>query len=338
MKMTKLLASAFLLCAVPMIITPAVRAKSEPAATLKSTENIEIRTYQYATTGGQKLYLDRIVDVSHSSATKRPVLIYSFGGGWETGTRNEPVPRSFLTHFAKRGYTVIAIDYRLAIKDAKASGEFTPDKAVSLYQRAIDWGVEDLYDATAFVLRNADEWMIDPDQVIIVGSSAGATNSLVAEYYRANQTELATKHLPENFRYAGVIAMAGAFWIKPGLPLTFKTTPAPFMFFHGAKDQLVTYDEAQYVIAAYGPVAFQRKYPNGDVPSWFVDVPEADHVMSFAPMIDYRFEIEAFLDKMVKQKQKMVIRSVEKDQVSKTFGNLITLYGAYLTQESGSKR
>ena len=56
--------------------------------------------------------------------------------------------------------------------------------------------MEDLFDATSYVLKHAEDWNIDKDRIVIFGGSAGATNSLVAEYNVANETELALRTSP----------------------------------------------------------------------------------------------------------------------------------------------
>ena len=330
MKRPIALASALCLILTPLGVQAAVRpAKAKPAAAAAQTpaRGVERQTFLYATKDGQKLYLDRYVGKARTPGAKKPVLIFSFGGGWETGERNDFNIADFANYFAERGFDVVSIDYRLGVKAAKAKGELKPSNGVEIYLKAVQWGVEDLFDATSYVAGQGASWNIDTSKVVIVGSSAGATNSLVAIYNQANQTELAKAHLPDGFRFGGAIAMAGAFWLPANTPLTWKTAPPPMQFFHGAKDQLVTYTETQDGFSGYGPVAAQKSLSSQGYSSWFVDIPQADHVMSVAPMIDYRLEIEAFLDKMVLQGQSMTIHTVETDQVPKTFPNLMKLYG-----------
>lgn len=284
-------------------------------------------SFLYAIRGPQELYLDRIVDASVKVPGQKPVIIFSTGGGWEMATRYDRNSAPFFAYLASLGYVVVTIDYRLGMKQAKEQGELTPDNGVEMYLRAIQWGAEDLFDATSYVVRQADDWNIDPDQVVIMGSSAGATNSLVAEFNVANGTELALAHLPADFRYAGVISMAGAFWLKADTPLAFKSKPAPIMFFHGAKDQLVTYDEVQGPFSGYGPVYYLREFAGPDFPKWFVDFPDGDHTISFAPMMDYRLEMAAFLQKLVLERQPLSVHTVEQSGIPKIFANFARLYG-----------
>jgi hypothetical protein len=293
--------------------------QADPAGDASSS--VQRTTYVYAAKDGQELKLDRLVDDSVKMPGKRSVIIFSFGGGWEGGARNDAGLSSGLTHWTSLGYNVIAIDYRLGIKIAKERKEFTPANGTEMYLRAIQWSVEDLFDATSLVLKHADAWSIDSSQIVLMGGSSGATNSLVAEFNVANETELARTHLPADFRYAAVISMAGAFWLKAGTQLTFKKKPAPIMFFHGAKDQLVTYDEVQGPFSGYGPVAYFRKFAGPDYPKWFVDYPQGDHIIAGMPFIDELNAIDAFLQKMVKGRQQLSIHTVEEGKVAKIFQN-----------------
>lgn len=297
------------------------------AADVEPTEtSVERTTFEYAEKDAQKLHLDRIVDPSVNVAGKRPVIIFSVGGGWEMGGRDDEGLQPFLNQLASYGYTVVSIDYRLGIRIAKASGEMTKENGTAMYLRAIQWGVEDLFDATSYILERADEWNIDKEQIVIIGGSAGATNSLVAEFNVANDTELARAHLPQGFRYAGVISMAGAFWLQADTPLEFKSKPAPIMFFHGAKDQLVTYDEIQGPFSGYGPAYYFRKFAGPEFPKWFVDYPDGDHVVAATPTMDSQHEMQAFLDRVVKRRQQISVHTVEEGKPPKTFGSLL-LYG-----------
>jgi len=74
--------------------------------------------------------------------------------------------------------------------------------------KAIDLAVNDLYEATAYLLSEAEELGIAPEHFIDSGSSAGAITSLQVDWCLKNSHEL-SQILPEHFRYAGVISYAG---------------------------------------------------------------------------------------------------------------------------------
>jgi hypothetical protein len=120
--------------------------------------------------------------------------------------------------------------------------------------------------------------------------------------------------------------MAGAFWLKADTPLEFKAKPAPILFFHGAKDQVVTYDEVQGPFSGYGPVYYCRKFSGPNFPKWFVDYPQGDHVIAATPVIECQYEIQAFLEKLVKQRQQISVHTIEEGKIPKSFGSLL-LYG-----------
>jgi hypothetical protein len=307
--------------------------EANPSNDGDQTGNVQKATFEYAVKDSQKLFLDRFVDTSVNMAGKRPVIIFSIGGGWEYGGRGDGNVPPLFRYLASLGYTMVSIDYRPGIKIAKANGEMTAENGTAMYLRAIQWGVEDLFDATSYILEHADEWNVDKDQIVVMGGSAGATNSLVAEFNVANDTELTRAHLPQGFRYAGVISMAGAFWLKANTPLEFKSKPAPILFFHGAKDQLVTYDEVQGPFSGYGPVYYCRKFSGPDFPKWFIDYPQGDHIIAGAPAIDCWHEIAAFLQKMVKERQELSVHTIEHGKVPKNFGNAAKLFR---DQTSGS--
>lgn len=327
----KRLASKLALCAALMTsawalpATALAKPAKEAAKPADAVTSLKRSSFPYATRDGQPIYLDLIVDKKLKVTGKRPVILFSYGGGWEAGSRTDPGLEKGIEAFTSIGYAVVAIDYRLGIKIAKDRGEFTPETGTDMYLRAIEWGVEDIFDATSLVVKNADEWNLDKNQIVLMGGSAGATNSLVAEYNVANETELARNHLPAGFRYAGVISMAGAFWLKANTPLLFKNKPAPIMFFHGAKDQLVTYDEVQGPFSGYGPVYFSRRFAGTEYPKWFVDYPQGDHVIAGTPMSDSILEMRAFLQKLVKERQQLSIHTIEDGSPPKNFETFLKL-------------
>ena len=93
------------------------------------------------------LYLTRGVD------GPVPVLMYIHGGGWRGGSKESSVLR--LLPWLEKGWAVVNVQYRLA--------------EVSLAPAA----VEDCLCALRWVIRNAEEYDIDPDRIVVTGNSAG---------------------------------------------------------------------------------------------------------------------------------------------------------------------
>lgn len=289
-------------------------------------------TMPYATKDGQVLYLDKIYAPSVNSNEKKPVFLHSIGGGWATAIRDDISARSFLNYLAMQGYVVISIDYRLGLK--MLAEKKLNATGVDIYLKSIELAVEDLFDATAFILEHANEWNIDPKQIIAGGGSAGATNSIVAEHHISNNTELFKKRLPMDFNFAGIISMAGALWL-PGENTASSWTkkPCPILLFHGSKDQLVTYDEVHAPgWSGYGPVSLYKQFAKENYPIWFYDFPEADHAISMIPMFENRAEIMTFLKKFVKDKEELSIHTVEKNKVVKNFEYFLRKYHYLLVE------
>lgn len=286
-----------------------------PLSAQSAQDTVTKETHLYAIKGKDSLLLDRyyIPQNGHPRMQKpKPCLIFVFGGGFFTGKRDQKMYLPYYQWLAEKGMEVIAIDYRLGLKplvEPAAEGEkkkIGPIKMVNLLFHSVNMAVEDFYDATAFVLSKATAWGIDPSLILSCGSSAGAITVLQGEYYRANKTALA-KHLPDNFKYAGIIAFAGAIAKKGGRP-HWKTLPSPIQLFHGNADSNVPYDEIKTILGGlYGSKAIAKSLSGIDAPHYFLTADNQNHAVAVTPMNDYRDEIETFIDTMVLQGEPLVI-------------------------------
>lgn len=214
-------------------------------------------TYDYAVKDGDTLRLDIYYNPDIDYPGPRPVIIFSFGGGWEAGARADGAGSftPFLNTMTRYGYIGVGIDYRLGYLDSRKTGK-VDDVSICdhLVSRKIDrnifdnvcnaitMAVEDIFDATNFVVNNARRWNADPQCVIISGISAGGVNSLTAENMLANGDPTAVDRLPAGFRYAGVISGCGAIWHDCDRPVEWLSSPCPVMFIHGDSDTIVPYD------------------------------------------------------------------------------------------------
>ena len=274
----------------------------------KSWGDVVMDTYDFAIKDGDTLRLDVYRQSGYDKP--RPIFIYSFGGGWQGGFRgmmDNPI-FPFYTPFAKMGYVVVAIDYRLGYAKAEARGEVPKgdvgallayskgteleQKIVSICRKACLDAVEDLYDATSFVVEHAGEWGGDPSNIVISGGSAGACNSLMAEYLLANEDPMAMERLPKGFRYAGIVPCAGAIFTG-GEPISWKRKPAPIMFLHGSADPIVPYAEG-YQFS--GPAAIVPTLPE-QTPYVLYTVKDLDHSMSGIPTGYMNYAIAAFIER-----------------------------------------
>ena len=197
-------------------------------------------TYLYCKRDTCDLFLD-IYNPAPESETKfrdsaKPTILFMFGGGFIRGTRDDDSYHSWFKKMTENGYRIISIDYRLGLKGSNKVGV----AQVNVLDKAIHMAVEDLFSATAFIVENAEELGVDPENIVISGSSAGAITVMQAEYEICNQTSW-TAELPAGFRYAGVMSFSGAILSREGKVDYKKLTPVPTLMLHGPADELVPY-------------------------------------------------------------------------------------------------
>ena len=151
-----------------ILLLLAVFAAFIPAVSAQKTKE----THRYAIKGADTLFVDRHIDPSKVKGEQIPTMIYMYGGGWAFGGRGGDF--SYLTDI---GVQVISIDYRKGL--TKYGYNPAPPEEM---EKAIDMALDDLTDAMAFVLANADEWKVDKEKVMLSGSSAGGITTLLSIY------------------------------------------------------------------------------------------------------------------------------------------------------------
>lgn len=230
MKNTKL---CLFICFIAVCLTSQARAEEiyEPSG-----------TYLFAQKDTCELFLDVYEPSAGSVRTvgdaQKPTVLFMFGGGFMSGSRNDKGYHEWYRMLNEAGYRVVAIDYRLGLKGIKNAG-MNPSFIKNL-RRSIDLAVEDLFSATLFILENSEELGIDPHNIVISGSSAGAMTALQAEWEICNGRELASV-LPEGFNYAGVMAFSGAIFSNEGSIKYAKMESCPTFMCHGTADSIVPY-------------------------------------------------------------------------------------------------
>lgn len=150
--------------------------------------------------------------------------------------------------------------------------------------------------------------------VFIADGSAGAINSLTAEYWRANAHPSAKSHLPKDFRYAGVVSCAGAIWHMTEEPVAWKSAPCPVLFFHGDKDRLIPYNELilpESGVTLTGPEQLVTAFETGKWPFMFYTVKEGDHLIANIPTGECNEIITAFVNRLCVNMEQVGIRIQE---------------------------
>lgn len=271
-----------------------------------SSAKIQKETKIYSIRNGQELKLD--IYKMDSADALQPCLMFVFGGGFKEGSRDAAHYLPYFNHFALKGFTVVALDYRLGMKGEKAPTPLNNKPLV----RAISLAVEDLYSATEYLIKHVDELEIDTSEIIISGSSAGAITVLQADYEKRNNMPSDTI-LSNTFQYAGVISFAGGIFSTEGLPV-YKIAPAPTLFFHGSADKLVPYNHRSFLKRGmYGSESLAQSFKLNAYPFEFYSMENIGHEASFYPMNDFQSEIELFIRNFVFNKKEWFININFKD-------------------------
>ena len=108
----------------------------------------------YSRAGGEELKLD-VFFPTNAVGRSLPVVLYVHGGGWQTGTKSMlsimPGPSELL----RRGFLVVAINYRLAP------------------QHKFPAMIEDAKCAVRFLRAHAKDFSLDPTRIGVMGDSSG---------------------------------------------------------------------------------------------------------------------------------------------------------------------
>lgn len=108
----------------------------------------------YGRAGGEDLKLD-VYFPTNAPGRRLPVVMYVHGGGWVMGSKAMLSMMPGPTELLRRGYLVVAIDYRLAP------------------QSKFPAMIEDAKCAVRFLRAHADDFRLDPKRIGVMGDSAG---------------------------------------------------------------------------------------------------------------------------------------------------------------------
>lgn len=135
----------------------------------------------------------------------RPLIVVVHGGAWLAGSKDELTIKRLREDYAKRGYTSIAVNYRL--------GQFHTDKNIhcnvegwdcfniadsSEWYRAYYRAIQDVNGSIRYMVNNSEEYNIDPNNIFLAGESAGAFTAIGVGFIDSNNDVLTqyTKELP----------------------------------------------------------------------------------------------------------------------------------------------
>lgn len=227
----------------------------------------------------QQLYFD-FYEPLGDSLQERPLIIYAFGGAFLIGDKNQPPIPRYCEDFAKMGYAVAAIDYRIGFNTTSTESTI----------RAVYRAAQDLRAAIRFICQRAAQYRIDTASIILTGSSAGCFSGLHSNYFEENQRPAATYGIPtENTdlgcfdcsgnsdfnkrvpRIAGIVNHWGAI-LDTSLIENTSDENCPVISFHGTNDNLVPYvygNPFSYPVfpAVHGSVNIHKRLNNLHIPN-----------------------------------------------------------------------
>ncbi|WP_293789235.1 alpha/beta hydrolase [uncultured Pedobacter sp.] len=255
-------------------------------------KNFHLDTKVFSKTDSGSLKLD--IYYSGKITETKPTVLFIFGGGFVMGRRDSKLFDQYFNALIAHQYKVVSVDYRLGLKGKKFPGPFN----TANLKAAIDTATADVFDATAYLIRNAKDLGIDTAMIILSGSSAGAITALHTDYNKRNATALSAK-LPGNFQYKGVISFAGAILSYRGAP-KYAIAPAPTMLFHGTADKLVPYNKVRLLNRGFfGSKYLAKTFKKNDYPYYFQYVQNMGHEIAGSPMVENLPDILWFIDNYI---------------------------------------
>ena len=119
-----------------------------------------------------------LYEPSGDPVARRPALVVAHSGGFKVGSKTNAVSVDLANRFARKGYVVISIDYRmLALVDCGTLGGAISDASGCKY--AAMAATSDAQAAVRWLRANADAYRIDPTRIAMMGDSAGALMSIL---------------------------------------------------------------------------------------------------------------------------------------------------------------
>jgi hypothetical protein len=264
----------------------------EPLYDVTTTFNIEYQQARpYGSLLNQAYHLD-IYEPEGDTLSKRPVIVFQFGGGYLIGDKLFPPAPTYCPMWAETGFVCVSINYRLGFS-ATSQGSA---------ERAVYRGVQDLQAALRFLCEFREEYRIDTSRIIVTGNSAGAVSTLHSTFMEPNQAPPSYQGFGigldsyslggifdsgnfywnnQEVRAAGIISNWGAI-----LDTSFIGDAAddlvPTILFHGTEDDLVHYDVGQPFDSPFFPVLLgsepiAQRFANTTIPHKFVPLVGAGH-------------------------------------------------------------
>jgi dienelactone hydrolase len=187
----------------------------------------------------------------------RPALVWVHGGGFSGGDKGNTVPVEVANTFARLGYVVVSINYRLL-----GSGCVQNPGSPTCLVAAIE-AKHDAQAAVRWLRANAGEYGVDPTRIGMGGESAGGITSALVGMYSEDVGSSGNPGFSS--KIGGFVSVSG------GLPqgVFASADDAWGLLFHGTSDGVVPYTWSNDTFA---------KLLEAGVPAWIQYQQGAGHV------------------------------------------------------------
>jgi len=258
-------------------------------------DEIKRETHLYSIKGADSLKMDMLYP-ENDTLSDRPVVLYVHGGGFSGGRRDDSLHLAFCENLARRGFVAVTMSYRLIMRGKSFHCDQPAPNKIAAFRSVAD----DIEDATAYLIKKAAQLHIDPQRVILIGSSAGA-EAVLHRVYGTYEVGSRYRKLPSSYQYAGVISLAGAI---VDIEQIQKKTAIPTQLFHGTCDQLVPYGTAAHhycdssevgYLLLYGPQAIANRLQKLDKGYYFHTTCGGGHELASLPLSQYLDKIVDFI-------------------------------------------
>jgi acetyl esterase/lipase len=181
------------------------------------------------------------------NARARPVVIFAHGGAFKVGDKGDERNAAIADLLARRGWVTASINFRID----------------GVEQHATD----DLQAAVRWFRAHAEDYRIDPEQIVVMGPSSGAISALHTNFEPEDPGNSGNPGYPSNV--AGAVSVSGDVQdpsiIGPGEP--------PIAMFHALDDTVIPFALGEATClqtTAMGNVCEMFAYPQGGHPPNFL--------------------------------------------------------------------
>ena len=211
----------------------------------------------------QDLLMDLYIP-ENDNVTKHPLFVILHGGAYFVGDKGTKNMRGWCEHFAKSGYVVASVNYRMGFSVSKSS-----------IQQCGYQAIQDAHAALRYLVAHAEEYHIDPDYIFVAGTSAGSITALATAFMNdKNCPQFVTKHKlrkkcgslhtsgnehRDEVKIKAIANMWGAVYDLHELD----GHPIPMVSFHGTSDRIVPFDRGvpfSEIKSKIGEMLFDEMY------------------------------------------------------------------------------